>query len=597
MTVWGQKSGELAAATGRDFERLALPLLRAFWPDLIQPRELRELDRAGIDLVAWSDTGHFSIVVQCKGLYAQESLVSAQMPQIRSSVASFRASGFTCHTYLLVHNRTGEDQAATQEIEILLKDLVSDGLAIEADVWDRQVFLSKCKERLKREIAVRVAGKAKALIDQAKRFFVFGDIFVDPVPVSTERWWFKADRTITRELEDTVARSPMQVFDRAVRTKWTLLIGHFGQGKSTFALHAAATVSARLVYVHSSDLPGKFGSFGTNHLMQEILRSNPLFDEFDDATASEYNRLGGTLLRKLLSNPDEQFALVIDGLDESTRYSSGQGLIHLSNELEDLRCPVVLVTRKEHFESTLGNFKEALWRLAPDEVSVKGGSKRQAQICCLEQWSEREAANFLDACSQRADQTARRHLQQLLSEINARAFEHSLGELLRHPLFLHMMASVASEGQSIPQHPASLVEAWIRLKIRRDVSADRPLPWPLRDIDAFVGEMLEVMEDVAIELVQIIDGAPTLLDDMSEQDLLKVLARRGYLEVDPSALVGASLLVPAGPRQGKTFKVKFYHRALHEYLLAQRWQTALPAFAPPRQVLYWMHSRTVADVG
>jgi len=53
-------------------------------------------------------------------------------------------------------------------------------------------------------------------------------------------------------------------------------------------------------------------------------------------------------------------ALIIDGLDESRTYASARGMTQLTNELAELRCPVVLVTRKSHFDSTFGNLKRLL---------------------------------------------------------------------------------------------------------------------------------------------------------------------------------------------------------------------------------------------
>ncbi|HHD63797.1 MAG TPA: hypothetical protein ENK96_05410 [Desulfobulbaceae bacterium] len=590
MTVWTRKSGELASASARDFERLALPLLRAFWPALIHPRELSGLDRAGIDLVIWSDSGEFPVVVQCKGLYQEETLVSAQLPQIRKSIESFRRSRFKCQTYLLLHNRTGEDRIAHKEILELLNELVQAGKATNAELWDRQTFLKNVKLQLKGEIANRIVKRAKALIESNKRFFRFGGIHVDPVPLTFERWRFRQAGDIERELTEPEKLSPSQVLGTKKRTKWTLLIGHFGLGKSTFALHAATSVSDKLVYVHSSELLDKYGGVGTNHLMQEVLRSHPLFDEVDDVAASEFNRLGGTLLRELLSNPKEQFALVIDGLDESARYSSAQGLIQLTNELEELSCPKVLVTRKEHFEATFGNFKAALSEMTLDDLSVKGGAKRQARICCLEEWTDIEVVGFLTKCYQCAEESEKAHIQSLIDAIKENAFEETLGSLVRHPLFLQMIVSVASEGHSIPEHPATLIESWVHLKIRRDIQSGRPVPWQIVDIDAFVEEIIKVMEDVALELVDMVEGAIELREDISGEKLYSILSKREHSGVDPSGLVNVSLLVPAGRRQGKDLRLKFYHRVLQEYFLARQWRLGQPESEIPQEVSYWITS-------
>lgn len=322
--------------------------------------------------------------------------------------------------------------------------------------------------------------------------------------------------------------------------------------------------------------------------MQKVLRSLPLFDEVDDVTASEFDRLGGTLLREILSNPEEAFALVIDGLDESTRYSSARGLIQLTNELEELRCPVVLVTRKEHFDATFGNFDAALSEMTLDQLSVKGGTRRKAQICCLEEWTRTEVNGFLQQCLQCAEESEKKHIQSLIDSFHDGILEETFGNLLRHPLFLHMIVGIASEGHSVPEHPARLIEDWTRLKIRRDLRTGRPVPWPIVDIGAFVEEVIEVMEDVASELVATVGEATELREDMSVEEVSQVLANRGYAAVDPTDLVNVSLLVPVGRRQGKELRLKFYHRVLHEYFLARRWRLESPQSQVPEEVSYWI---------
>ena len=479
MTVWTRKSGELATATGRDFERQALPLLRAFWPDLVHPPGLKPLDQAGIDLVVWSDSAEFPVVVQCKGLSQEERLVSEQLPQIRKSIQNFRRSDFKCQTYLLLHNRTGEDPAAHKEIVGLLNELIENRKATVAEIWDRQTFLKKVRLKLKKIIENRIVARASKSIESHKRFFRFGGIHVDRVPVTHQQWMFGVRGNIERAPAQPRKLDPSQALSARKRSKWTLLLGHFGLGKSTFALHAASTVSSKLIYVHSSEIPEDRGSVGTNYLMQKILGSLPIFNDFDDVSASEFERLGGTLLRELLLNPDQEITLIIDGLDESTRYSTARGLIQLTNELEELRCPIVLVARKEYFDATFGNFDLALFKMGLDEWSIKGGTRRKADIYTMEEWTSDEVSDFLQQCLQDSEDSEKQHMQSLVRSLEDGTLERAFGNLVNHPLFLQMIAEIASKGRSIPEHPVGLIEAWTRLKIGRDLLTGRPVPWPV----------------------------------------------------------------------------------------------------------------------
>ena len=53
MGVWQTLQGELAVATGNEFERRVLPLMRFLHADMIRAPERAGLDRAGIDILGW----------------------------------------------------------------------------------------------------------------------------------------------------------------------------------------------------------------------------------------------------------------------------------------------------------------------------------------------------------------------------------------------------------------------------------------------------------------------------------------------------------------------------------------------------------------
>jgi hypothetical protein len=57
-------SANLAASEERDFERLALPLIRVIWPEAIPPPARKAWDQQGVDQLVWSDTPPFSLIVQ-----------------------------------------------------------------------------------------------------------------------------------------------------------------------------------------------------------------------------------------------------------------------------------------------------------------------------------------------------------------------------------------------------------------------------------------------------------------------------------------------------------------------------------------------------
>ncbi len=248
------------------------------------------------------------------------------------------------------------------------------------------------------------------------------------------------------------------------------------------------------------------------------------------------------------------------------------------------------MTRKEHFDATFGNFDAALSTMSVNDLSIKGGKRRMAQICCINEWTDTEVSAFFNACLEDSTEPEKLHIQPLIAALDSGVIEQTFGSLTRHPLFLQMMAEVASEGDSIPDNPAELITVWTRHKIRRDLVSGRKQPWPISDIGAFVEEMIELMEDLAEMLTTQTDSEIILKDEIDSVDLGHFLANQGYASVDLSDFINVSLLVPVKRRQGREIRIRFYHRVLQEYFLARKWRvTELPKHTPD-EILFWLEA-------
>lgn len=142
-------SYELATAEDREFERRLLPLIRIIWPDSVVPPAMRWLDRSGIDILVWSDSGPFPLVIQCKGFKVpEEQIGKSQIDQCKDSIVSFRDSGLRAETYLLIHNRTGRNVSFRTNVEAEIQKLVESGQVRRAEVWDRQRLLKEVFNRM-----------------------------------------------------------------------------------------------------------------------------------------------------------------------------------------------------------------------------------------------------------------------------------------------------------------------------------------------------------------------------------------------------------------------------------------------------------------
>lgn len=91
---WKRLHSSLHAAEGRDFERMALPFIRAIWAEAIIPQSLRSTyDKSGVDILVWNgiDTLSITLAVQCKGFAVKaHELGNDQIRQCKDSINTFR---------------------------------------------------------------------------------------------------------------------------------------------------------------------------------------------------------------------------------------------------------------------------------------------------------------------------------------------------------------------------------------------------------------------------------------------------------------------------------------------------------------------------
>jgi hypothetical protein len=357
MGVWETMRGELAVADGREFERKALPLLKLLHSGMIQPTEVKTHDRAGIDFLVWAENRNFPWVVQCKG-FKENDIGPSQLKQILASIRKFANSPYSCGRYVLLHNRTGENREAARIINEALANLVQCGKANTAHLWDRQKFVDEVRRRIGDLIIERMQSDAIRMLHQFEALFRFGTVYVPTVPVTEKRVIIRrGERMQLEEADRRSSETPIsERIIAPVKFRWTLLTGSFGAGKTTTVLHAAKTAGHKIVYVKAEAMTERGPGIGTNALLGRAADAMRLFDDYDDPTRVTAERLVGQTLAAILRRRNTGFVLVIDGLDENRLYGRPAGLIQLTNELAELTCPIILTTRKEHFDSVRSNF-------------------------------------------------------------------------------------------------------------------------------------------------------------------------------------------------------------------------------------------------
>ena len=559
-------SHELAVATERDFERKVLPHLRLHWPELVQALPRRSWDQKGIDLLTDPSSAPIDCIVQCKG-FEVEQIGDDQVRQIRDSISVFRDSDKTCRTYLVVHNRDHRDPALLPKIRPHLDELCELGKAEEAEIWSRQEVVKKSREAIRQRIDEELRERSTLLLERESQLFDGLGHWVMSVPCAEQKLKFKRfEPCKISHLSNYKTRDVRDILLTTSNTRWTMLTGHFGMGKTTAALLTAKFADRSVIFIECGNLPIAGLGSGTNALLAESLKTLGLFADNNEDERRLYEFLAGRTLAQLLKAQSDDYLLVFDALDENRFYARLRGLHLLSNQLAELSCPIVLITRREHFEETFGDIGSALF-----EWSTKNAPKREARVVDLGLWEIEDVCEFLRGSLEGLDTGEINRVNELIQLIEDRNYADLYGELPRQPLFLQFILSDVIEEGLQESNRCTLLSRWVARKIRRDRVAARESLGGDHDTADFVRRMLLIMEEVASRMVIVEEDRIELLETIGE-DVVKSIAG-GFFEGPIESVLGIvlnSVIVPSGVRSDdQDFQLRFLHRVFQEVFLSR----------------------------
>ena len=562
--AWKRIIGELRVAHSHDFESKLLPYLRVLWPTLIKPTGLQELDRFGVDMCTADAPANHEVIVQAKGFRIEESLTENQVNnQILPSIQKFRNSPVSCKKYVLIHNRYCKDQELRERIFLELQSLRDSGSAIETEFWDLNNLVAELRDKLDQLIRNKLRDRSRQVAIDHHKFF-FGDSILPRVPLRTYEWDPVSAMPTQQNRGNFTDDSASQVIASPRSTRYSLLTGSFGIGKTTSIIGATDSGQRNVIYVRAPDIQRSAGSQGTNFLMRNIGSSLNLLEDLPPDSSEVISSTLGVLLGRILRQADDSFVLVIDGLDEHPFYSTVNGLQWLSNELAELRCPVVLATRLEHLDHLMGNYRVSL-----EELSKKGGANRAVRVVELGQWGSSHALDFLNLIRQQVDENERQRIN-LLAERIIDSSDPNFVTLISHPLFLNMTLDLFMYGLTdliVDQN--ELMNLWIIKKIERDISVPRLRLEGSIDIDRYIHGMIATMQKIAADSVISSGSARAYVDEFDLEPALETARKStGLAELDSASFITTSLFVPVNGAHPARPKIRFFHRRIQEYLAA-----------------------------
>ena len=565
-TKFKKLSAELAGTAGRDFQRRVRPYLRSLFPDLVEARDLRWIDQAGIDLYVWGSGDVFPVAVQCKGFEVRENeLGRRQAQQCVASIEKLGSENVKVDRYILIHNREGRSQEFRDTVDDALQNLVSVGNAATAEQWSRHRFL--------REVGDALYSRAKVVISnrRAESTRSLHEQLGEPGPVAlvpAELSQLELDQHgIKSESTRRVALIGSSALNSEVETM-TLVLGEFGSGKTTLTSQFTANEAKPVLSVNAGAL-----SSGSQSLFSLVLDPSQVFPDAEEEDSMVLAPLLSSVVGTLLREHHGLASVVVDGLDESARLAMAGGMHWFFNTLREVASPVVLTSRTEFWECRREEFSQQFGSLHRSGLR----HRFNVRVVKLLPWGSKEIAVLARLTAESEERPQRDRLLEFAELAESGAYGQTYGDIPQRPLFLRMILdTVKTDG--IPSDRVTryeLMRDWIIRKIRRDVlypaslgEGRAPIVDGATSVQTTVELAWRAMTEAAGCMTEVIERRVELTDSCRVEDILAD-DRRLSRVVDHLGVTLHSLLIPATDARPERPRVRFAHRAFQEFFLAE----------------------------
>lgn len=566
---------KLRRTAGDDFNRSLVPILGLIWPGIRQSPQSVDFKEAGIDLLTLSNTKLFYCVISCEGF--EEGAYEGAVAKLESKIDQFFHSKYSSQKYIVIHNLVGEynkiiDDRINQKLYLFKGEEKSQEVP---ELWDLRTLVKKVEARIEQILVKSIRKHSKIRLKHYEELFEFSKFssYIPIVPVAEGRLIFEEGQPC--QLENTSPVRLDSISDLILsssKARWTLLTGIFGTGKTTAALQAAQSSKKRgrlLIFVECAHLEIDDEMGRTNKLLEKVIESLDIVSK----PRGEYEKLfyqwSAPILSHLLRNNDSQHIFILDGLDEHRLYSTQKGIECLHNSIKDFRCNKILITRKEHLSSQLGNFKTAF-----SGLSEKEGKQQSARLFELVLWQKEQVIQFVSKLSIEAIGEPRERIDDFLKILENDSYVEYYGDLPFHPLFLQFILEDIVKDKIQKSTRSDLLHRWFRRKVERDIkSKSQRLPInpfnEFEDFEDLFSQVFHLMENIAnlatIKNNDRYEFYEFIWSKQLEQEANKLLK---LPSVSVISILLRSVLVPQSLRQGEEHKIIFALRVFHEYFLA-----------------------------
>jgi hypothetical protein len=563
-------SGDLAVSEDLHFERKIMPLLRIIWPELVGTPARRSFDRKGIDHLVWEDAETLPLVVQCKGFQVQEhELGINQVQQCLDSIDSFKRSNCKAETYLLIHNRNGQNEVLRNSVTAALDELIKEKQVERALLWDRQLFLNNVFNAMHTRVESYISVRSAKFSHDFFESFAYEPIHETPLQTSilnTDQYRMVSATAPQKGLKDPA----VEIFDFD-SCNMTLLVGEAGYGKTTAVLRSLEQSDKKIFYLAASTISTDIT--GSKQLLASCVNLDELFVDVPEEDLPIHQAVARPITEYLLKNETLPVVLILDALDESIYFSRRGGIQTLFNQLRDVRVPVVLTARSEFWANRLADFQMSFGLIARNTTPVRN---KHVKLIELLPWTDHEILELAERFRETlADQAGKGRISGFIDLVKSGTYHEIYRDIPRRPLFLRLILETVAMQEVRKIGIARLFHDWARMKILRDINEPMQLGGVGREAilsenessDETLSLSFAAMMNAAARMTEMNDGELQLLPDCVLDDIVLADDRfRGL--ANPTGLFLNSLLVPVPQAAHKRSKIRFGHRAYQEFFLA-----------------------------
>jgi len=564
-TVFRTARHPLIAAERLTFQRQASPYLRILFEGLVESGEMGDFDAAGADHYSFDSGGNLDVVVQCKGFSVTPAEVGkSQARQCVRSIDRFRSANHHARIYLLLHNRDHRNTEFTGPVLSALRQLLDDGLVAWAGIWNPKDLLEHvCQELGKRvgsavrEASVQAMHDASALLR--------GET-VNEVPFSEyELVVAGSGLTEPRSMTTNVA-DPVPIL-RHRHEGVSLVLGSFGYGKTTIAIRTVVAAGLNALFLPAARLSTDMSS------ARQVLSTldDTTLDALQDSDKPVLEPLVQLAVERLLISPQDDLALVVDGLDEAPIVGRRNGLATVLNGLRTVRVPILVTMRSEFWDAKRTELNVELLGVGPQSYG------RYLQVLELHPWGRDEILSFLDLQVASNTEVQEDRISGFRDVVTADRYDEYYGDIPRRPLFLRMIVDDVLVAGVRARSRLELFDGWITSKLMRDWYNPTQMGGmgrtPILDRDVGVDDDMrtsrKIMRTAARIMMVDTELGLELTADVSVDELRSAVDTMDA-DFDVTALSMSSLLLPIGePRPGRALHLGFAHRAFQEFFLAE----------------------------